>query len=98
MIIDGLCDLIQSPNIINYQKTLIVRKLIEALPQETNSKVIEAYFHLFFEAYSIKICTNEIINVCLLFLNNIDISSLDYVLQMIGESDLPEKKNLLLLT
>lgn len=96
ILIDYLNDYIEYDYVPPEEQKFIVRELIKILPTEKDSKVIESIFNALTSAFYSNICVNEIVSICIQYLSSLDIDSLYYAISIIGDSNLPNCKKLII--
>lgn len=94
--IDELADLFESNHLSEAVKTQTVLRLLQTVKKEENPSVIESIYNLFSIAFAENICTNEIVEKCVDMLNLLEPGSLAHALPIIADSNLKNRKELIL--
>jgi hypothetical protein len=96
LVIDELADLFNGDHLSKTAKTQTVLRLLETVEREENPSVIESIYNLFGIAFADNICNSEIAEKCVKMLNRLESGSLVHALPIIAESDVVDRKSLIL--
>lgn len=94
--IDELADLFESHHLSEAIKIQSIFKVLQIVETEENSSVIESIFNLFGIAFDDNICKSEIVDKCMHMLDRLEPGSLVHALPIIADSDLENKKGLII--
>jgi hypothetical protein len=94
--IDELADLFDGNHLSETAKTQTILRLLETVEREENPSVIESIYNLFGIAFSDNICNSEIAEKCVKMLNRLEPGSLAHALPIIADSDVVDRKSLIL--
>jgi HEAT repeat protein len=94
--IDELADLFDGNNLSETAKTQTILRLLETVEGEENPSVIESIYNLFGIAFADSICNSEIAKKCVNMLDRLESGSLAHALPIIADSDLVDRKSLIL--
>jgi hypothetical protein len=92
LLIDELCDLLENNRMSDEDQRLVVFQLASLLKTESNENVIESIFNLFGFAIFNSIYSDYITEISIAMLPDLKPGSLIHALSIIGESNLPNKK------
>jgi hypothetical protein len=94
--IDELADLFESDHLSEAEKMQAVSKLLQMVDQEEELFVIETIYNMFGIAFIDNICSSEIAQKCADMLHQLEPGSLVHALPIIAESDLSNRKELII--
>jgi hypothetical protein len=94
--IDDLADLFDGNHLSEALKTQAVLSLLKTVEKEENPSVVESVYNLFGIAFADNICNSEIVEKCVNMLNRLEPGSLVHALPIIADSDLENRKALIL--
>ena len=96
LVVDELADLFEANHLSEAAKTQAVLSLVQIVEKEEDSSVVESIYNLFGIAFFENICTSEITEKCVEMLDRLKPGSIVHALPIIADSDLPNKKELIL--
>jgi hypothetical protein len=94
--IDELADLFESHHLSEAIKIQSVFKLLQTVEMEESPSVIESIYNFFGIAFDDNICKIEIAEKCMQMLDRLEPGSLVHALPIIADSDLANRKELIL--
>jgi hypothetical protein len=94
--IDELADLFNGNHLSKTAKTQTILRLLGTVEREENPSVIESIYNLFGIAFADNICNSEIVAKCVKMLNRLEPGSLTHALPIIADSDVADRKSLVL--
>jgi hypothetical protein len=96
LVIDELSDLFETDQLSESEKKQVVLYLLQTVGNEESPFIVESIFNLFGIAYDDNISRTEIVEKCVDMLGQLEPSSLEHALPIIADSDLVNRKELIL--